>query len=127
MDEIKFKTNKFKSPEMNQRYLYNKTHRINNYLIPDDTSDFYEDIIETNINNKNIYTNLRQVPKYNNKYDPNNLYTSEQEDDFSSDINNFFMNLNNNVSIMKKENITLKKDRKKYRKKLVSKDKEIDN
>ena len=127
MDEIKFKTNKFKSPEMNQRHLYNKTHRINNYLIPDDTSDFYEDIIETNINNKNIYTNLRQVPKYNNKYDPNNLYTSEQEDDFSSDINNFFMNLNNNVSIMKKENITLKNDIKKYRKKLVSKDKEIDN
>ena len=38
MDEIKFKTNKFKSPEMNQRHLYNKTHRINNYLIPDDTS-----------------------------------------------------------------------------------------
>ena len=46
---------------MNQRHLYNKTHRIKNYLIPDDTSDFYEDIIETNINNKNIYTNLRQI------------------------------------------------------------------
>ena len=126
MDEIKFKKNKFKSPEMNQRKLYN-TQRINHYPLQDDTSDLYEDIIDTNINNQNIYNNLKQIQIYKSEYDKNNLYNFDQEDDFSSDINNFFMNLNTNVSLMKSENTTLKNDIKKYRKKLLSKDKEIDN
>ena len=126
MDENKFKKNKFKSPEMNQRKLYN-TQRINHYPLQDDTSDLYEDIIDTNINNQNIYNNLKQIQIYKSEYDKNNLYNFDQEDDFSSDINNFFMNLNTNVSLMKSENTTLKNDIKKYRKKLLSKDKEIDN
>ena len=85
MDENKFKKNKFKSPEMNQRKLYN-TQRINHYPLQDDTSDLYEDIIDTNINNKNIYNNLKQIQIYKSEYDKNNLYNFDQEDDFSSDI-----------------------------------------
>ena len=125
MDENKSRKNKFKSPEMNQRYLYNNTQRLNNYLSPYDSSYLYEDIIETNINNTNNYNNLKQIPRYNNQ--KNRLYNLVKEDDFSSDINNFFMNLNTNVSLMRTENITLKNNIKKYKKKLLSKDKEIEN
>ena len=129
MDEINLRENKFKSPEINQRYFYNNTQRINNYLSPYDNSDLYEDIIETNINNRNHYNNLKQISMYNNNnnHKKNKLYSLDKEDDFSSDINNFFMNLNTNVSLMRTENITLKNNIKKYKKKLLSKDKEIDN
>ena len=123
------KKNKFKSPDINQRYLYNNTQRLNNYALPNDISDLYEDVIETNINNNTNYiNNLKQIPRYNNNhYAQNKLHSLDKEDDFSTNINNFFMNLNTNVSLMRTENITLKNNIKKYKKKLLSKDKEIDN
>jgi hypothetical protein len=128
MDEIKMRKNKFKSPEVNQRYLYSNTQRLNNFFLQNDNSDFYEDIIETNINNTNHFNNLKQISRYNNNnLKKNNLYNLDKEDDFSTNINNFFMNLNTNVSLMRTENITLKNNIKKYKKKLISKDKEIDN
>ena len=125
MDENILRKNKFKSPDINPRYFYNNTHRINNYFLNNKNSDIYDNIIETNINNTNYCNNFRPIPNYNNNNGYN--YDLDPEHSFSSDINNFFLNLNNNVSLMKQENITLKNNIKKYRKKLLSKDREIDN
>ena len=124
MDEIKFRKNKFLSPEINPRNFFSNTQRINNYISPNNNFDLYDNVIETNINNANNFNyNLKQIPRYNNNYQSD----LDPDHSFSSDINNFFMNLNNNVSLMKKENITLKNNLRKYKKKLLSKDKEIDN
>ena len=86
------RNNKFKSPQMNQRYLYNKTHRINNnYHLSNDDSDPYNNIIETNINNLNYYNNLKQIPRYNINENATRLYNIEQE--YNPEINNYFNNL----------------------------------
>ena len=120
------RNNKFKSPQMNQRYLYNKTHRINNnYHLSNDDSDPYNNIIETNINNLNYYNNLKQIPRYNINENATRLYNIEQE--YNPEINNYFNNLNNDMNLIKQENKSLLNKIKKYKKQIISRDNEIIN
>ena len=120
------RNNKFKSPQMNQRYLYNKTHRINNnYHLSNDDSDPYNNIIETNINNLNYYNNLKQIPRYNINENTTRLYNMEQE--YNPEINNYFNNLNNDMNLIKQENKSLLNKIKKYKKQIISRDNEIIN
>ena len=127
MDEIIMRRNKFKSPEINPRYIYNNSHRLNNYLLPDDDSDLYNNIIDTNINNTNYLNNMRRIPIYKNNDIDNNLYNIEPEQNYNSDITNYFMNINNNVKLMKQENLSLQKKIRIYKKQVISKDNEIEN
>ena len=110
--------NKFKSPDINQRYFYNNTHRINNYPMPNDDSDLYDDIIDTKINNTNNFNNIGHIQIYNN---------DDVNEDYNPNIANYFSNLNNNVKLIKKENILLQNKINKYKKQIISKDNEIDN
>ena len=110
--------NKFKSPDINQRYFYNNTHRINNYPMPNDDSDLYDDIIDTKINNTNNFNNIGHIQIYNN---------DDANEDYNPNIANYFSNLNNNVKLIKKENILLQNKINKYKKQIISKDNEIDN
>ena len=127
MDEIIMRKNKFKSPDINPRYIYNNSHRLNNYLLPDDDSDLYNDLIDTNINNTNYLNNMRRIPSYKNKGFDKKLYNIEPEQDYNSNITNYFMNINNNVKLMKQENLSLHKIIRMYKKQVISKDNEIEN
>ena len=127
MDEIILRKNKFKSPEINPRHIYNNSHRVNNYFLPDNDSDLYNDIIDTNINNTNYINNMRRIQSYKNKGFDNKLYNIEPEQEYNSDITNYFMNINNNVKLMKQENICLQKKIRMYKKQVISKDNEIEN
>jgi len=85
--------NKFKSPDTNPRYLNINSHRTNNYPILNDDSDLYDDLIETKINNTNNFNNIGQMQLYNN---------NDLDEDYNPKITNYFMNLNNNVKLIKK-------------------------
>ena len=111
--------NKFKSPDTNLRYLNINSHRTNNYPILNDDSDLYDDLIETKINNTNNFNNIGQIQLYNNNND--------LDEDYNPKITNYFMNLNNNVKLIKKQNIFLQNKIKKYQNQIISKDNEIDN
>ena len=110
---------------MHQRSDYINSQRLNHFAKPNNNSDFYEDFIETNINNN--YNNLRYLQRYNNEDINDNLYSLEKGQDYSTDVNNFFSNLNNNSQILKQENISLLKRIRTYKKELNSRDKEIVN
>ena len=127
MDEIIMRKNKFKSPDINPRYIYNNSHRLNNYLLLDDESDLYNNLIDTNINNTNYLNNMRRIPSYKNKGFDTKLYNIEPGQDYNSDITNYFMNINNNVKLMKQENLSLQKKIRMYKKQVISKDNEIEN
>jgi hypothetical protein len=118
MSENKMRKKKFKSPDINSRYININSHRINNYPLPNDDSDLYDDIIETKINNTNNFNNIGQMDLY--KY--NGI-----DEDYNPNITKYFMNLNNNVKLIKKENIFLQNKIKKYKNQIISKDNEIDN
>ena len=125
MDQNIYIKNRFKSPPLHQRSDYINSQRLNHYAKPNNNSDFYEDFIETNINNN--YNNLRYLQRYNNEDINDNLYSLEKGQDYSTDVNNFFSNLNNNSQILKQENISLLKRIRTYKKELNSRDKEIVN
>ena len=110
--------NKFKSPDINPRYMNINSHRINNYFLPNNDSDLYDDIIETKINNTNNFNNIGQMDLYKYK---------DIDEDYNPNITKYFMNLNNNVKQIKKENIFLQNKIKKYKNQIISKDNEIDN
>ena len=125
MDQNIYIKNRFKSPPLHQRSDYINSQRLNHFAKPNNNSDFYEDFIETNINNN--YNNLRYLQRYNNEDINDNLYSLEKGQDYSTDVNNFFSNLNNNSQILKQENISLLKRIRTYKKELNSRDKEIVN
>ena len=125
MDQNIYIKNRFKSPPLHQRSDYINSQRLNHFAKPNNDSDFYEDFIETNINNN--YNNLRYLQRYNNEDINDNLYSLEKGQDYSTDVNNFFSNLNNNSQILKQENISLLKRIRTYKKELNSRDKEIVN
>ena len=125
MDQYIYIKNRFKSPPLHQRSDYINSQRLNHFAKPNNNSDFYEDFIETNINNN--YNNLRYLQRYNNEDINDNLYSLEKGQDYSTDVNNFFSNLNNNSQILKQENISLLKRIRTYKKELNSRDKEIVN
>ena len=125
MDQNIYIKNRFKSPPLHQRSDYINSKRLNHFAKPNNNSDFYEDFIETNINNN--YNNLRYLQRYNNEDINDNLYSLEKGQDYSTDVNNFFSNLNNNSQILKQENISLLKRIRTYKKELNSRDKEIVN
>ena len=125
MDQNIYIKNRFKSPPLHQRSDYINSQRLNHFAKPNNNSDFYEDFIETNINNN--YNNLRYLQRYNNEDINDNLYSLEKGQDYSTDVNNFFSNLNNNSQILKQENISLLKRIRTYKKELNSRDKEIIN
>jgi hypothetical protein len=114
MNENKMRKNKFKSPDINPRYLNINSHRMNNYPLPNDDSDLYDDIIETKINNTNNFNNnissinnnikyiKKRVNDYNNgKYQYKNLlYNKLNPKKFSSGENIF----NNNIHISNTHN-----------------------
>ena len=125
MDQNIYIKNRFKSPPLHQRSDYINSQRLNHFAKPNNNSDFYEDFIETNINNN--YNNLRYLPRYNTEDINDNLYSLEKGQDYSTDVNNFFSNLNNNSQILKQENISLLKRIRTYKKELNSRDKEIIN
>jgi chromosome segregation ATPase len=125
MDQNIYIKNRFKSPPLHQRSDYINSQRLNHFAKPNNNSDFYEDFIETNINNN--YNNLRYLQRYNNEDINDNLYSLEKGQDYSTDVNNFFSHLNNNSQILKQENISLLKRIRTYKKELNSRDKEIVN
>ena len=125
MDQNIYIKNRFKSPPLHQRSDYINSQRLNHFAKPNNNSDLYEDFIETNINNN--YNNLRYLQRYNNEDINDNLYSLEKGQDYSTDVNNFFSNLNNNSQILKQENISLLKRIRTYKKELNSRDKEIVN
>ena len=125
MDQNIYIKNRFKSPPLHQRSDYINSQRLNHFAKPNNNSDFYEDFIETNINNN--YNNLRYLQRYNNEDINDNLYSLEKGQDYSTDVNNFFSNLNNNSQMLKQENISLLKRIRTYKKELNSRDKEIVN